>query len=82
LKKKVIPFSTLAGFGQTVIIVSLLPFRQVNLYDNQLKLIARLPLRHSDWPKAEEALAQRLRYVVDEGSAALSKRKFVDTQKN
>jgi hypothetical protein len=79
LRKKVIPFSTLAGFGQTVIIVALFSLRQVDLYDSQLKPIARLPLRNSDWSKAETALAQRLRYVANEGSAAFPKRKFVDT---
>jgi hypothetical protein len=76
MRKKVMPFSTLTGFRQTIVMVALLPFWQVDLYDSQLKPIARLPLRHNDWPKAEAALAQRLRYITDQGSAAFPKRKL------
>jgi hypothetical protein len=80
-KNKTIPISKLAGFGQIIIIVSVIPFVHVDLYDHELNLITRLPVSHKDWPKAEAWLAARLRYVVNDGSAVLPKRRFADTPK-
>jgi hypothetical protein len=81
MKNRTIPISTLAGFGQITVIVTVFPFRHVDLYDRQLKLVARLPVSLEDWPKAEAWLAARLRYVVNDGSAALPKPRFADTPK-
>lgn len=77
-RKKTIPLSNLAGFGKTTVIVSLFPLVQMDLYDRDLKPVARLPVTIKDAPTAEALLATRLRYVVNEGSAALPRRKFVD----
>ncbi|WP_034160976.1 hypothetical protein [Sphingomonas sp. ERG5] len=80
-KKKTIPLSTLAGFGQTTVIVMAFPFQHVDFYDPQLSHVARLPVSLKDWPKAEAWLAARLRYVVNDGSHILPKRRFADTSK-
>jgi hypothetical protein len=80
-KNKTFPISELAGFGQVIIVFSLIPFVYADLYDRELKLIARLPVSHKDWPKAEAWLAGRLRYVVNDGSAVLPKLRFADTPK-
>ena len=76
--KKVIPLSGLAGFGKTTVIVSMFPLVQMDIYDRDLKPVTRLPVTMKDAPMAETLLATRLRYVVNEGSAALPKRRFVD----
>jgi hypothetical protein len=80
-KKKTIPLSTLAGFGQFTVIVTIFPFLHVDFFDHQPKHIARLPVSLSDWPKAEAWLAARLRYVVNDGSHILPKLRFADTPK-
>lgn len=80
-KNKAIPISELGGFGQIIIIVVAIPFQHVDLYDRQLNLIARLPVSLKDWPKAEAWFAGRLRYVVNDGSHVLPKRRFADTPK-
>ncbi|MER8982402.1 MULTISPECIES: hypothetical protein [unclassified Mesorhizobium] len=80
-RNKTIPLSELAGFGQVIVVVVVIPFVHVDLYDRELKLIARLPVSLKDWPEAEARLAARLRYVVNDGSPALPKRRFVDTPK-
>lgn len=79
--RKTIPVSKLAGFGQIIIVFTVIPFVYVDLYDRELNLIARLPVNHKDWPKAEAWFAARFRYVVNDGSAALPKRRFADTPK-
>ena len=76
--KKIIPLSGLAGFGKTTVIVSMFPMVQMDLYDRDLKPVTRLPVTIRDAPTAEALLATRLRYVVNEGSAAMPKRRFVD----
>ena len=80
-KNKAIPVSKLAGFGQFILIVAVIPFNHVDLYDRQLNLIARLPVSFKDWPKAEAWFAERFRDVINDGSAALPKRRFADTPK-
>lgn len=80
-KNRTFPISELAGFGQLIIVFSLIPFVYADIYDRELNLIARLPVGHKDWPKAEAWLAGRLRYVVNDGSAALPKLRFADTPK-
>lgn len=77
-RKKTLPLSSLAGFGKTTVIVGLFPLAQFDLYDRDLKPVTRLPTMLKDVPEAEALLAQRLRYVVNEGSPALPKRRFVD----
>lgn len=78
LRKRTIPLSSLAGFGKTTVIVSMFPLVQMDLYDRDLKPVARLPVTIKDAPTAEALLATRLRYVINEGSAALPKRRFAD----
>jgi hypothetical protein len=80
-RKKTIPISNLAGFGQMIVSVVLIPFQHVDLYDHQLKHLVRLPVSFKDWPKAEAWLAERLRYVVNDGSHVLPKYRFADTPK-
>jgi hypothetical protein len=80
-KNKTIPISELAGFGKLIFIVTIIPFAHLDLYDRELKHIARLPVSFKDWPKVEAWCAGRLRYVVNDGSAALPKRRFADTPK-
>ena len=80
-KNKTIPIAELAGFGQIIVVVTLIPFQHVDLYDRQLNHIARLPVSLKDWPKAEAWFAGRLRYVVNDGSHVLPKRRFADTPK-
>ena len=71
------PVAELAGFGKLTIMVSLFPLVHVDLFDRDLKHVVRLPVRIKDWPVAEAWFAPRLRYVVNQGSAALPKRRFV-----
>jgi uncharacterized membrane protein YidH (DUF202 family) len=80
-KQKTIPISELAGFGRIIVVVVVIPLVHVDLYDRELNLVARLPVNHKDWPKAEAWFAEHLRYVVNDGSAALPKRRFADTPK-
>jgi hypothetical protein len=80
-KNKKIPISELAGFGQFTMIVVIFPFQHVDLFGHALNHIARLPINLNDWPKAEAWLAGRLRYVVNDGSHILPKRRFADTPK-
>ena len=75
------PISDLAGFSRITIIVSIFPLLHVDLFDRELKKVARLPVQIKDWPRAEERLASRLRYVVNDGSAALPKHRFADAPK-
>lgn len=77
-RKRTIPLSKLAGFGKLTIVVGVFPMAQLDLYDRDLKPVARLPVTLKDLPQAEALLAARLRYVVNEGSAALPRRRFVD----
>ena len=81
LRNKTIPVSELAGFGQMIIVFNLIPFIYADIYDRELNLIARLPVSHKDWPKAEAWFAERLRYVVNDGSPALPRYRFADTPK-
>ncbi|ATY33901.1 hypothetical protein CVN68_19685 [Sphingomonas psychrotolerans] len=81
-KRKSIPISDLAGFGQIIISVMVIPFQHLDLYDHKLNHIARLPVSLKDWPKAEAWFAERLRYVVNDGSHILPKLRFADTPKN
>lgn len=80
-KNKTIALSELAGFGQIAVIVGVFPLQHVDLYNRQLKIIARLPVSLKDWPKAEAWFAERFRYVVNDGSPALPKPRFADTPK-
>ncbi len=81
-KNKTIPISGLAGFGQMIVSVMVMPFQHVDLYDHELNHVARLPVSFKDWPKAEAWLAGRLRYVVNDGSHILPKYRFADTLKH
>jgi hypothetical protein len=78
-KPQTIPVSELAGFGQTIIVTGLIPSVHADLYDRELKHMARLPVSLKDWPRAEAFLAARLRYVVNDGSPILPKYRFADT---
>jgi hypothetical protein len=80
-KQKTVPVSELAGFGKIIIFVVGAPFTYVDLHSRELKLIARLPVSFTDWPIAEAWLADRLRYVVNDGSPMLPKYRFADTPK-
>lgn len=80
-KKKTIPLSKLAGYGQMTVIVMVFPFQHVDFYDPRPAHVARLPVSLKDWPKAEAWLAARLRYVVNDGSHILPKLRFADTPK-
>jgi hypothetical protein len=80
-KTKTFPISELAGFGQMTIVFSLIPFVYADIYNHEPKHIARLPVSHKDWPKAETWLAGRLRYVVNDGSHILPKYRFADIPK-
>jgi uncharacterized membrane protein YidH (DUF202 family) len=81
-KNKTIPISGLAGFGQMIVSVMIMPFQHVDLYDHELNHVARLPVSFKDWPKAEAWLAGRLRYVVNDGSHISPKYRFADTPKH
>ncbi|PSJ37905.1 hypothetical protein [Allosphingosinicella deserti] len=80
-KNKRYPLSELAGFGHTIVIVAVFPLAHVDLYNPDMKQIARLPISIKDWPKAEARLAEDLRYVVNDGSPALPRYRFADTPK-
>ncbi len=80
-KNTVFPVSDLAGFGQIIVIVMVVPLQHVELYDHHMKHIARLPIGFRDWPKAEAWLAQRLRHVVNDGSPISPKLRFADAPK-
>jgi hypothetical protein len=81
-KTKTIPVSELAGFGKIIIVTVVIPFVHVDLYDHELKHIARLPVSRKDWPRAEAWLAAHFRYVVNDGSHILPKYRFADTPKS
>ncbi len=70
--------SELEGFGKTIVIVSLFPVAHIDLYGPGLRPVARLPIAAGDLPRAEAWLSARLRYVINEGSPALPKRRFAD----
>ena len=78
-RTKTISLSELAGFGQIIIVMNLIPSVHLDLFDHDLKHKARLPVSLRDWPKAEAWLAARLRYVVNDGSPILPKYRFADT---
>jgi hypothetical protein len=78
-KSKTIRVSELAGFGQIIVVTGVIPSVHADLYDHDLKPMARLPVSLKDWPKAEAWLAARLRYVVNDGSPILPKYRFADT---
>jgi hypothetical protein len=80
-KKKTIPLSQVAGFGEITVIVMVFPLLHVDFYDHQPKHIARLPIGLKDWPRAEAWLAARFRYVVNDGSHIMPKLRFADTPK-
>lgn len=80
-KNKTIPVSGLKGYGEFILIVFLFPFAHVDLYDSELKLVARLPISLKDRPRAEAWLAERFRPVVNDGSPALPRLRFADTPK-
>jgi hypothetical protein len=77
-----IPLSEVAGYGQLMFIVAVFPFQHIDFYNRQLTLIGRLPVNHSDWPKAQAWFAERYRYVVNDGSHALPKRRYADTPRS
>lgn len=77
-RRKTIPIATLGGFGKLTVIVGLFPLAHLELYDRELKPVVRLPVTHKDMPQAEALLASRLRYVINEGSLALPRRRFAD----
>ena len=79
--KREIPISRLAGFAQILFVVFVFPFAHIDLYDRDLKIIARLPVSFKDWPRAEAWLAERFRHVVNDGSHILPKHRFADTPK-
>lgn len=79
--KKEVPIPRVAGFGQMIFIVMMIPFSHLDLYDRDLKIIARLPVSFKDWPRAEAWFAERFRYVVNDGSHILPKNRFADTPK-
>jgi hypothetical protein len=78
-RTKHIPVSELAGFGRTMVIAAMFPIAHIDLYDRELKPVLRLPISIPDLPKAEAWFAERLRYVVNDGSPALPRRRFADT---
>lgn len=80
-RNRAIPVSGLAGFGQIIVIVMVFPLQHVDLYDHELKHVARLPIGLKDWPIAKAWLAARLRYVVNDGNHIMPKYSFADTPK-
>lgn len=76
---KVIPISDLAGYGKLIIVMKVFPMAHIELYDRELNRIARLPVGLKNLPRAEAWLADRLRYVINDGSAALPKLRYADT---
>ena len=80
-RTKTFPVTDLAGFGKITIVVGLFPLVHVDLFDGKLRSVVRLPVRIKDWKRAEAWFAPRLRYVVNDGSAALPKRRFADKAK-
>jgi hypothetical protein len=81
-KRRTIPVSDLAGFGQLIIVASVVPLVHLDLYDSDLKLVVRLPVQAKDWPRAEAWFASRLHPVVNDGSAALPRLRFADTPRS
>ncbi len=79
-RTKTIDLADVAGYGTTVVVVGAFPMTHIDLYDGQLQPIERLPINAGDLPRAESWLARRLRPVVDEGSAAFPRRRFVDDE--
>jgi apolipoprotein N-acyltransferase len=80
--RRTIPVSGLAGYGKLVIVVSAAPLAHLDLYDRDLKRVVRLPVDLNDQAKAEAWFAERLRPVVNDGSAALPRLRFADTSKS
>lgn len=77
-RTRTIDLGGVAGFGETVFVVGVFPVAHIDLYDSALTPIARLPIDSRDLPRAEAWLSRRFRQVVDEGSAAFPKRRFVE----
>lgn len=73
--------ASLGGFGKLIISVSAFPLGHIELFDRDLKPIGRLAVTPKDMPAAEAWFAQRLRYVVNDGSAALPRRRYIDAPK-
>ncbi|MFD1035027.1 hypothetical protein ACFQ15_10230 [Sphingomonas hankookensis] len=73
-----IDLTKVAGFGRTVFVIGVFPVAHIDLYDGRLQPIARIPIDFRDLPQAETWLSWRFRLVVDEGSAAFPKRRFVE----
>lgn len=71
----------LGGFGKLIITVSVFPLAHIELYDHDLKPVLRLPVTFKDLPAAEAWFADRIPYVINEGSAALPKRRLADMSK-
>ena len=76
--RRTIPVSGLAGYGKLVIVVSAASLAHLDLYDRDLKRVVRLPVGLNDQAKAEAWFAERLRPVVNDGSAALPRLRFAD----
>lgn len=81
-RSRTIPVSGLAGYGKLIILVSAAPLAHLDLYDRDLKLVARLPVGLKDQARAEAWFAERLRPVVNDGSAALPRLRFADTPRS
>ena len=79
-RERTIDLRQVEGFGRTVFVVGVFPIANIDLYDAQLRQVARIPIDFQDLPRAEHWLATRFRPVVDEGSAALPKRRFVEDE--
>ncbi|MDJ0276129.1 hypothetical protein QLH51_04830 [Sphingomonas sp. 2R-10] len=79
-RTKTIDLATVAGYGTTVVVVGAFPLTHVDLYDGRLKPIDRLPINAGDLPRAEAWLSRLLRPVVDDGSAAVPRRRFADEE--
>ena len=80
--RRTIPVSGLAGYGKLVIIVAAAPLAHLDLYDHDLNRVVRLPVGLNDQARAEAWFAERLRPVVNDGSAALPRLRFADTPKS
>lgn len=77
-RERTIDLRQVEGFGTTVFVVGVFPIANIDLYDGQLQQVARIPIDFRDLPRAERWLATRFRPVVDDGSAAFPKRRFVE----
>jgi hypothetical protein len=79
-RERTIDLRQVEGFGRTVFVLGVFPVAHIDLYDGRLQQVARIPIDFRDLPVAERWLAIRFRQVVDDGSAAFPKRRFVEDE--